>query len=57
MSDSNMTGGEEFTRFYKLTRTGSWHRKSPEGFYEKLKNKNDLKQLQVLAAKPIKHTE
>ncbi len=48
---------EEFTRFYKVSREGRWHKKSPGGSYEEMKDASTLKRLQVLSPKSPKRIE
>lgn len=50
------THGEEFLRFYKISREGRWHRKSSRGSYEEMKNRS-IRHLRVLAAKSLKRIE
>jgi hypothetical protein len=56
MNDPNMSV-EEFPRFYKLNNEGRWHRKSPRGSYEEMKNRAALKRLQVVTPKSMKRIE
>ncbi len=56
MHDPN-TAIEEFARFYKISRTGRLHKKSPRGLYVEMKNRAVPRRLYILTSKSLKRIE